>query len=90
MTKCSENPKMKITSAKLTSYEYNLIKMKTTPNLTSLHSQVTMSTELVKGNTDQTGLNTGWYKKNIDNLKQKSKVKMTLKWIDTYGDSALA
>lgn len=28
--------------------------------------------------------------KNIDNLKQKSKVKMTSKWIDTYGDSALA
>ena len=63
MTKCSENPKMKITSPKLTSYEYNLIKMKTTPNLTSLHSQVTMSTELVKGSTNQTGLNTGWYKK---------------------------
>ena len=26
----------------------------------------------------------------MDNLKQKSKVKMTSKWIDTYGDSALA
>ena len=48
-----------------------------------------MSTELVKGSTSQTGLNTTWYQ-NIDNLKQKSKVKMTLKWIDTYGDSALA